>query len=518
MQKESIAVVGGGMTGIAAALELAKSGKFDVTLFEKADHLGGMSDYYTWNGITWDRFYHVILSTDTVMLDFINELGLEDQLFWRETKSGFFGDGRLASMSTTMDFIRFPFLSLWQKFRLGIGIMYSARIKDPTKLDRIYVRQWLTRVFGRRVYESIWDPLLRSKLGTARERTSAAFIWATITRLYGARSAENKQEKMGHVHGGYKTILEAAEKKLKELGVKILLNSPVTKIETMSFPQTSNLKPQSRLSLQPQSAKLISTNKTNSTNQTNGTNQPNKTNQSYLPRTSNLQPQTPNGLSSNLDPHLASHPQPTTDNQHIRVHTNGANHIFDKALLTVNCSAAIDTVVRKNDHPYWDQLKNVNYLGVICVLLILSRKLSSYYVINLLDKELPFTGIIEATNIVSPDELDGKHLVYLPKYLPADDRLNSMTDAEITKQFVKGLKKVYPDLNDDEVLHSAIFREKFVQPLQEINYLDRAAGIQTPEPNVFTVNTSMIYNSTLNNNAAITLARKAAHVIKNKAL
>ena len=554
MQKESIAVIGGGMTGIAAALELAKSGNFDVTLFEKADHLGGLSDYYTWNDITWDRFYHVILSTDTVMLDFIKELGLEDQLFWRETKSGFFGDGRLASMSTTMDFIRFPFLSLWQKLRLGLGIMYSARIKDPTKLDRIYVRQWLTKVFGRRVYESIWDPLLRSKLGTARERTSAAFIWATITRLYGARSAENKQEKMGHVHGGYKTILAAAEKKLKELGVKILLNSPVTKIETMSFPQTSNLKPQSRLSLQPQSAKLISTNKTNSTNQTNGTNQPNKTNQSYLPQTSNLepqtpegpssnpeppsersvlpptsnlqpqtpegspsnlQPQTPNGLSSNLDPHLASHPQLTTNNQHIRVHANDQELLFNKALLTVSCPAIMGMVPSQSNDDYWTQLKKVEYLGVICVLLILSRKLSSYYVINLLDKELPFTGIIEATNIVSPDELDGNHLVYLPKYLPADDRLNSMTDAEITKQFVQGLKKVYPDLNDDEVLHSAIFREKFVQPLQEINYLDRAAGIQTPESNLFAVNTSMIYNSTLNNNAAITLGRDAVDTILN---
>ena len=495
------------MTGIAAALELAKSGNFDVTLFEKADHLGGLSDYYTWNDITWDRFYHVILSTDTVMLDFIKELGLEDQLFWRETKSGFFGDGRLASMSTTMDFIRFPFLSLWQKLRLGLGIMYSARIKDPTKLDRIYVRQWLTKVFGRRVYESIWDPLLRSKLGTARERTSAAFIWATITRLYGARSAENKQEKMGHVHGGYKTILAAAEKKLKKLGVKIILNSPVTKIEPISSPPTSNLEPQTpegpSSNLEPPSKRSVLPPTSNL--------QP----QSAEGPSSNLQPQTPNGLSSNLDPHLASHPQLTTNNQHIRVHANGQELLFNKALLTVSCPAIMGMVPFHSNNDYWTQLKKVEYLGVICVLLILSRKLSPYYVINLLDKELPFTGIIEATNIVSSDELDGNHLVYLPKYLPADDRLNSMTDTEITKQFVQGLKKVYPDLNDDEVLHSAIFREKFVQPLQEINYLDRATGIQSPESSVFTVNTSMIYNSTLNNNAAITLGRDAVDTILN---
>ena len=280
-KKQSIAVVGGGMTGIAAALELAKSGKFDVTLFEQADHLGGMSDYYTWNDITWDRFYHVILSTDTLMIDFIKEIGLEDQLFWKETKSGFYGDGKLVSMSTMMDFLKFPFLSLWQKFRLGLGILYSSRINDPKNLEKIYVRQWLTKVFGRRVYEKIWDPLLRSKLGDAREKTSAAFIWATINRLYGARNAENKQEKMGHVHGGYKTILDAAEKKLKQYGVQILLNSPVTKIESIFLTQTSNLsRPLGNLptsNLNPLAAEHHLTDQTNSTNETNRTNITNQT-------------------------------------------------------------------------------------------------------------------------------------------------------------------------------------------------------------------------------------------------
>ena len=85
----------------------------------------------------------------------------------------------------------------------GMGIVYSSRIKDPGRLDRIVVREWLTRVFGRRVYENIWEPLLRSKLGDAREKTSAAFIWATINRLYGARgSGGSKKERMGHVSGG----------------------------------------------------------------------------------------------------------------------------------------------------------------------------------------------------------------------------------------------------------------------------------------------------------------------------
>ena len=175
------------MTGISAALRLGQEPNLEVTLIEKADHLGGLSDYFSWGPVTWDRFYHVVLSTDEVLIGFLSDLGLEKNLRFTETKSGFFGDGRLVSLSSNSDFLRFPFLSLWQKCRLALGVLYSASFKDGSRLDQLYVRQWLTSVFGRRVYEQIWDPLLRSKLGSAREETSAAFIWATIRRLYGAR-------------------------------------------------------------------------------------------------------------------------------------------------------------------------------------------------------------------------------------------------------------------------------------------------------------------------------------------
>jgi len=435
--RESLAVVGGGMTGIAAALELAKSGKFLITLFEKNESLGGLSSYFQWREMIWDRFYHVILSTDTEMLEFISELGLQDELFWRNTKSGFYGEGKLVSLSSLLDFLKFPFMSPWQKFRMALGILYNSNIKDPSKLDKIYIRQWLTKVFGRRVYERIWEPLLRSKLGDAKEKTSAAFIWATINRLYGARSSGTKQEKMGHVKGGYYRILKSAEEKLIELGVKVLTNSPVLKFELLnnSYDQPINL---------------------------------------------------------------------TTKNETFK---------FNKVLLTVDCPTVLKMISCKNHHPYWDQIKKIEYLGVICVLLILSRKLSPYYVINLLDMDLPFTGIIEATNVAFPEDLTGNHLVYLPKYLSYDDPLVSIEDDEIIENFIEKLKKVYPDLKDEEILHKRLFRETRVQPLQELNFSERTLEILTPVRGVYLVNTSMIYNSTINNNAAITLAHKAVNTI-----
>jgi len=447
-------VVGAGMTGISAALKLARSGVFEVSLFEKAKLLGGMSGVYRWNGSAWDRFYHVILSTDEMLLDFIREIGLEKRLFWRDTRSAFFGDGKLVSMSTTMDFVRFPFLSLWQKFRLGMGILYSTWVNDPEKLDGIGVRPWLIRIFGKGVYERIWDPLLRSKLGSARERASAAFIWATINRLYGARTAESRQEKMGHVHGGYKAILEAVELRLKRLAVQVLPGTVVTGIEPARRGHTARGRFRDACStpLYPQDGAL-------------------------------------------------------------RLLTNGGKFLFDRILLTTSCPAVLEMVKPRGRESYWDCLEKVDYLGVVCLFLVIKNSLSPYYVVNLLDKTLPFTGVIEATNIVDPAEVGDVHLVYLPRYLTADDPVNRMSDGEISERFLEGLKRIYPHFSGEEVVHAGVFREQFVQPLQEVNCLQRRVGFRTPIKNLYLVNSSMIYNTTLNNNAVVALAGKAVQTI-----
>ncbi len=434
MTARSIAVVGGGMTGIAAALRLAREGH-TVDLYEARDHLGGLSDAYSWEGVTWDRFYHVVLSTDEKLVDLISDLGLGDEFFWRETRSGFYGDGKLVSMSSMGDLLTFPFLTLWQKFRLGLGILTSIGIKDADKLDRVYVREWLTRVFGRRVYERIWDPLLRSKLGEARNKTSAAFIWATITRLYGARSGEAKTEQMGHVKGGYAMILRATEARLRELGVTV---------------KTGN-------------------------------------------RVQTVRPGAGGGVDLTADT-FAGH--------------------YEQVLLTVPAPEVLRlTGMDAEAGAYWRALAEVNYLGVLCLFTVLDRRLSPYYVTNLLDKSLPFTGIIEVTNITDPAEFGGRHLVYLPKYVTADDPLVNASDDEVTETLLNGLRKVHPDLPPEAVLHTRLFRERHVQPLQEVNYLDQTRGIKTPVDGVYLANSTMLYNSTLNNNAAITLAERAVDVM-----
>jgi protoporphyrinogen oxidase len=213
------------------AHRLAQNGH-DVTLFERAEHLGGLASAWSLGDVVWDRHYHVTLLSDSHTRSLLAELGLEEEMRWVETKTGFFTDGHLYSMSNALEFLRFPPLDLISKARLAATIFYASRVKDWQRLENIPVADWLRRWSGPRTFDKIWLPLLRSKLGESYKKTSAAFIWATIARMYAARRTGLKKEMFGYCPGGYARVLEVFHKKLLEEGVTIELGAEVSQVSS----------------------------------------------------------------------------------------------------------------------------------------------------------------------------------------------------------------------------------------------------------------------------------------------
>src|SRR5262245_12066534 len=223
-------IIGGGILGMTLAHRLRQRGA-EVSLIEAAPQLGGLASAWQLGDVTWDRHYHVILLSDSYLRRLLEELHLADLLEWVETKTGFYTDGKLYSMSNTLEFLRFPPLRLWDKLRLGATIFLASRIKNWKKLEDIPVADWLTRWSGRRTFEKIWLPLLRAKLGENYTRASAAFIWAIIARMYAARKSGLKKEMFGYVKGGYARILSRFEEHLRDTGVVLRLGQPVRQVD-----------------------------------------------------------------------------------------------------------------------------------------------------------------------------------------------------------------------------------------------------------------------------------------------
>ena len=223
-------IVGGGLLGLQLARRLRAEGH-RVTVLEAGDRVGGMAAAWELGGVTWDRHYHVILLSDSHVQRLLSDIGLSQEFVGAETRTGFYTDGTLYSLSNSVEFLRFPPLGLVSKLRLGATIFRASRIRDWTALEHVPVVDWLTRWSGRRTTEKIWIPLLKSKLGDSYQVASAAFIWAIIARMYAARRSGLKKEVFGYVRGGYARILGRLEETLAESGVEVRTGAKVTAVE-----------------------------------------------------------------------------------------------------------------------------------------------------------------------------------------------------------------------------------------------------------------------------------------------
>lgn len=220
--------------GMTLAWRLVDAGH-KVTVLEAAPQIGGLATWHYYGDFVWDKYYHVICPTDEHLRGLIEEAGVGAALRWRQTRTGFVWEGRHISMSSNWEFLRFPALSLAQKARLAAGILYCQRIEDPSELERITAPEWLRRIFGQAVYQTIWEPLLESKFGVLKEETPATIIWATIRRYYATRGKGGK-EMMGFLSGGYRTLFTALLRRIESSGGEVLCRRPVLSVEHAGSP------------------------------------------------------------------------------------------------------------------------------------------------------------------------------------------------------------------------------------------------------------------------------------------
>ena len=476
---QNIAIIGSGFLGLTLALRLADAGA-KVTVYESAPEIGGLASAWQIGDVVWDKHYHVTLASDKFTRSLVGELGLGDEYRWVETKTGFYTDGELFSMSDTAEFLKFPPLGLISKLRLGAAIFYASRLKNWKRLEKISIEAWLTKLSGKRTFEKIWKPLLKAKLGEAYKETSAAFIWATIQRMYAARNSGLKKEMFGYVRGGYARVLERFSEVLVEKGVEIRLNCRVETVEKLESGQFR-----------------ISTAKTRRRNDLKRRIVPQKTKYAMLQAAAVVAPGFSGAFLSEPDPRSNGGP---------RFSQNGVSDTFDKVILTCPSNVAAKIIPQLSEAEK-NGLANIRYQGIVCASVLMKCSLSNFYVTNITD-EAPFTGVIEMSALVDKKELGRNSLIYLPKYVAPDDELFEKSDEEIERLFLNGLEKMYPNFSKKDVLAFKVSRVRQVFPLPVLNYSSDLPTAQTSIDGLYVVNSSHIVNGTLNVNETVQLAER----------
>ena len=163
---------------------------------------------------------------------------------------------------------------------------------------------------------------------------------------------------------------------------------------------------------------------------------------------------------------------------------------------------------------YRTQLLSLDYEAAVVVLLELDRKLSDVYWMNIADPSMPFTAIIEHTNFVAPGNYNGKHYVYLSKYLETDDPYFSMSEEQVIESYLPHLRKVNRDFDRSWMSRYWVFRERAAQPIITLNYSERIPDHRTPLPGLYLANTSQIYPEDRGTNYSVRLGNQIAEMVR----
>jgi protoporphyrinogen oxidase len=221
-----VVVIGAGFAGLSAAWELVQRG-LRVTVCEADDEVGGLAGSFPVGETRLEKFYHHWFTSDTHVLDLVRELGREDQVLHRATRTGMYFAHQFFRLSTPADVLRFTPLSLVGRLRLGLLALRARRVREWQELEDLTAEEWLMRLGGREVYDVVWRPLLKGKFGQYADEISAVWFWNKL-KLRGGSRGRGGEEVLAYYKGGFAALASQLANEICARGGMIRLESPVT--------------------------------------------------------------------------------------------------------------------------------------------------------------------------------------------------------------------------------------------------------------------------------------------------
>ncbi len=433
--KPNIVIIGGGFVGLSAAYDLAKAG-LNVTVLEKQEQVGGLAASFDVGGARLEKFYHHLFTSDTAILDLVRELGGGDDIIARRTRTAMYCAGRIYSLSTPMDLLRFSPLGLLDRLRLGRMVLAARKVSDWHALENLTAREWLCQLAGRRVFETVWKPLLDGKFGPYADEVSAVWFWNKL-KLRGGSRQKGGAESLIYFRGGFDSVLQRLQRAITAAGGRIIRNAEVTGLDV---------------------------------------------------RNGNVRSVTAGGQQYPADVVLATQPLPVVAD------------LLEGALPA----------------PAVAQLRQIQYLGNVCLVLQMDRPLSDIYWLNVADREFPYVGIIEHTNFEPPATYAGRHIVYLSKYLPTTDALFTAGPKEVFELSCRHLRRLFPQFEPSWVKRYDVWKSPFSQQIVSRHYSRLIPPSRLSIGGLYLASMAQIYPEDRGTNYAVRQGRQVAAQILNE--
>lgn len=219
----SAVVLGGGLSGIAAALTLAGAG-IRVTVVERSAALGGLAGSLEQDGYFYPLGYHHILHRDRALLYFLDRIGALPAVRWRRIRMRFESGGELYQLDTPGGFLRFP-MRMADKLRFTRLMLTAFARRDWSAWQDRSAAELVDELGGAGVRRALFEDLTRLKFELPCSEVSGAWLGARLHFREGSAP-------LGYIPGANwtKVLCDGLARLLDEAGVRVLLRTGVTRL------------------------------------------------------------------------------------------------------------------------------------------------------------------------------------------------------------------------------------------------------------------------------------------------
>ena len=413
-----IAIVGGGIAGLAAARRLRANGR-EVTVYEAGgeEAVGGLARTYETAGDDIEQFYHHLSKSEETIVELAEELGVGDRLEWLVGRNAYYVDGVVHPLDTPWQILAYPYMSVYDKFRLGMltleidvrgGVPSFDTYDDLADFEDVPIKDFLVEHTSRGVYENFFEPLLDAKFGSRKDDVSAAWLLGRV-KFRGERDLL-RGEILGYFDGGFAPLIDAL---VDDVGRDHIETN--ARVVDLAF----------------------------------------------------------DGTSDGDDADAGDDGSDAGDGRGI----DGAA----VSAITVEQDGEtrtepVDGVVVATMPNVLEDLTgyacDIDFQGAVCAVVTMDEPLTDTYWLNIAH-DAPFGALIEHTNFVPPERYGGDHLLYVASYVQREDEwLATAGEAEIEERWLDHVTDMFPDFSRDSVSEFRIARAPRAAPVYERGYRD----------------------------------------------
>ncbi|MEZ5690539.1 MAG: NAD(P)/FAD-dependent oxidoreductase [Rickettsiales bacterium] len=136
-----------------------------------------------------------------------------------------------------------------------------------------------------------------------------------------------------------------------------------------------------------------------------------------------------------------------------------------------------------------EKIKNIQNIGVVCVILKLSKPISDNFWINVNDPEILVPGVIEYSNLYPMEN----SIVYFPYYMPNDNAKHKQSNERFVEEVIKYLEKIRPDFSKTWILSSHVSRYQYAQTVCTPDFFSMLPPMKTDIEGFYMADTSYYY-------------------------